>query len=157
MGRVLKEWLLLTLRCRIFNKNGAAEDLCSGNKYEESNKMVTNGLFVGVANGLSPVGSYLIRGGLGHRIVSNGADTASLKPNTKLIELVGPSLSVIGFSSSSGGLEHGLDVIGAGNANILNKKHLGSSGGVTNGLNDWKGDVWIVMMGLLFIQVQSMI
>ncbi|KAL5767680.1 hypothetical protein ACOSP7_014279 [Xanthoceras sorbifolium] len=87
--------------------------------------MVTNGLFTGVTNRLSPIGSSLISGGIGHGIVSNGADTTSLKPNPKLIELVGPSLSAIRFSSSSGGLEHGLDVIGAGNANILNEKHLG--------------------------------
>ncbi|KAL5827545.1 hypothetical protein ACOSQ4_019342 [Xanthoceras sorbifolium] len=108
--------------------------------------MVTNGLFAGVTNGLSPIGSSLISGGIGHRIVSNGADTTSLKPNPKLIELVRPNLSAIGFSSSSGGLENGLDVIGAGNAYISNEKRLGSSGGVTNRLN-----------GLFFLRVQSMI
>ncbi|KAL5801032.1 hypothetical protein ACOSQ3_032664 [Xanthoceras sorbifolium] len=124
-----------------FQKNGAAEDLCSENKNEVSNKMVTNKLFARVTNGLFPIGSSLISGGIGHGIVSNGADTTSLKPNPKLIELVGPSLSAIGFSSSFGGLKHRLDVIGAGNANISNEKHLGSSGGVTNGLNDWKRDV----------------
>ncbi|KAL5760598.1 hypothetical protein ACOSQ2_019436 [Xanthoceras sorbifolium] len=96
-----------------FQINGAADDLCSRNKNEVSNKMVINGLFAGVTNGLSPIGSSLISGGIGHGIVSNGADTTSLKSNPKLIELVGPSLSAIGFSSCSGGLEHELDVIGA--------------------------------------------
>ncbi|KAL5764413.1 hypothetical protein ACOSP7_016777 [Xanthoceras sorbifolium] len=129
---------------KIISQQDLCKDMCSnlvgkdGSSKENSRstkKLVTNGLFAGVTNTLSPIGSSLISGGLGQRIGANRANTTtSSKQNLKLREMVGPMLSAIESSSSSDGLEHGLDVIRAGNINISNEKHLGSYCGVTNGL-----------------------
>ncbi|KAL5857296.1 hypothetical protein ACOSQ3_004754 [Xanthoceras sorbifolium] len=64
----------------IISQQDLCKDMCSnlvgeGGRSKENSrstkKLVTNGLFAGVTNGLSPIGSSLISGGLGQRIEAN--------------------------------------------------------------------------------------
>ncbi|KAL5749436.1 hypothetical protein ACOSP7_024039 [Xanthoceras sorbifolium] len=141
--------------------NLVGEDSSSKENFRSTKKLVTNGLLARVTNGLSPIGSSLISGGLRQRIGANRADTTtSSKQNPKLREMVGPRLCAIGSFSSSDGLEHGLDVIRAGNANISNENYLGSSCGVTNGLGSCgiiKGLVPLMFLGQMMLNCQTTI
>ncbi|KAL5764414.1 hypothetical protein ACOSP7_016778 [Xanthoceras sorbifolium] len=87
--------------CKEMCSNLVGEDGSGKENSQSTKKLVTTGVFARVTNGLSPIGSSLISGGLGQRIGANRADTTtSSKQNLKLREMVGLMLSAIESSSS---------------------------------------------------------
>ncbi|KAL5781930.1 hypothetical protein ACOSP7_006961 [Xanthoceras sorbifolium] len=60
--------------CKDMCSNLVGEDGSSKENSRSTKTLVTNGLFAGITNGFSPIGSSLISGGLGQRIGANRAD-----------------------------------------------------------------------------------